>query len=126
MPNQADRVILFCEDDDSVRNVTRRIISLAGYVVHAAPTGSRALEIIDELDDPVDLLVTDVVMPGMTGPDLANALRQRTPDLNVLFISGFTAEHAHVVETFGVGAAFLPKPYTSAELIGTIETLLSS
>jgi two-component system cell cycle sensor histidine kinase/response regulator CckA len=123
--SESGQIVLFCEDDDSVRSVTRKIIERAGYQVHAAPNGSRALGILDELDSPIDILITDVVMPEMSGPDLAIALRDKDPSLKVFFISGFTAEHAPVVAEFGSGAVFLPKPYTSSTLLRTIDLLLS-
>ena len=116
LPAPLTGTILFCEDDDAVRCVTRRILERAGYLVLPATSGDEALHLMESHDGKVDLLITDVVMPGMSGPELASRLRKVAPDLRILFVSGFAAEHLEVVENFGSGAAFLPKPYTSASL----------
>ena len=116
MPNTKLGTILFCEDDDAVRCVTRRILERAGYEVLPATTGDRVVEMMREQGGNVDLLITDVVMPGMSGPELAGRMREEYPGLKVLFVSGFAAEHLEVVEDFGAGAAFLPKPYSSEAL----------
>ncbi len=125
MGSEKQSTILFCEDDDAVRCVTRRILERAGYLVLSAVSGRHAVKMLAEHDGTIDLLLTDVVMPGMSGPELATLLRQDLPDLKILFVSGFAAEHLEVVEDFGVGAAFLPKPYSCDSLTEMTEYLLA-
>lgn len=124
MQDQTTFTILFCEDDDAVRCVTRRILQRAGYEVIAVTTGANALEILKEDPLRIDLLMTDVVMPSMNGPELAAAARLVNSELTILFVSGFAAQHLDVVEQFGERAAFLPKPYASASLIELVAYLL--
>jgi CheY-like chemotaxis protein len=81
---------LLVEDGDAVRDVTRRQLERAGYKVISLPSGSEALEAVSTLEAPPDLLLTDVMMPGMNGTELAERLHTRHPDLPVIFMSGYT------------------------------------
>jgi two-component system cell cycle sensor histidine kinase/response regulator CckA len=108
--------VLMVEDDETVGRVTRSMLSDLGYDVLAAAQGEEALEIAAHHPRPIDLLLTDVVMPGMRGPEVANRLLAIRPETRVVFMSGYAEElllnQAAVQET----ALFLPKPFTSSTL----------
>lgn len=95
------------------------MLEQAGYAVLFASDGQSALKIARQHPGAIDLLVTDVVMPGMAGQELAKRLVEDRPDIRVLFISGLVQE----TETRG-GGAFLKKPYTQADLIDSVKKLL--
>ncbi|MBS1816520.1 MAG: PAS domain S-box protein [Acidobacteria bacterium] len=106
--------VLLVEDEDSVRKLARLALERAGYTVLVAENGAAALVVAEEHQAPIDLLVTDVVMPEMRGPDLAQALRARRPGLKVLFMSGYVQDaldRADISE-----ADFLLKPFTLKDL----------
>jgi signal transduction histidine kinase len=115
--------VLLVEDEDAVRNACRRILERAGFRVVAARDGSQALAELAE--EPIDLLLTDVIMPGgMSGRDLAERLQADRPGLPVLFMSGYTAD---VIATRGIlepGITVVEKPFTTADLLGKVRALL--
>ena len=102
--------ILLVEDEESVRSLTRRILSRKGYTVLDTASPRRAIELAEESD--VDLLLTDVVMPGMSGPDLAEALVGAHPGLKVLFMSGYGDNGERLPE----GTKILGKPFDADAL----------
>jgi two-component system cell cycle sensor histidine kinase/response regulator CckA len=111
--------VLIAEDEQVVRHLVVELLGRLGYSVIAAANGAEALELIDTHAGDIDLLLTDVVMPGMSGRDLAAVVRERCPETRVLFMSGY-AEDA--VVNHGVlqpGTALLEKPFTAVSL-GTI------
>ncbi len=112
-------VILLVEDDDSLRNVTARLLRAEGYSVLAAALPSEAIEIAGRPDQHIDLLFTDLVMPGMPGASLAASLHEARPELTVLFTSGYGAGSR-------VGSAFLRKPFTRASLLGAVAAALET
>ena len=115
--------ILLCEDEDALRFMVGRILGDAGYTVLSAPGGAEALEIAAGLDEPVDALVTDVIMPGLSGPEVAERIvvdgRPRT-----LFLSGYTADALRDRANLPPGSAFLEKPFAPASLLRALRTLL--
>jgi CheY-like chemotaxis protein len=113
--------ILFVEDETFVRNVTSEILRTAGYVVLAARTASEALAIYDEHHGELDLLLTDVILPGESGYALARKLRPEVPELAVLFITGY-AEQMDGSEL--ERSACLPKPFSTGELLRKIRETL--
>ncbi|HNV68142.1 MAG TPA: PAS domain S-box protein [Candidatus Ozemobacteraceae bacterium] len=117
--------IMLVEDEDSLRKLIVRFLTKQGYVVPAYPSGESALEALaDPQAKPPALLITDVILPGITGRVLAEKLRQRFPELPVLFTSGYSDE---VIETHGVfkdGLEFLPKPYTPYVLAQHVRKIL--
>jgi PAS domain S-box-containing protein len=119
MPRGTETVLL-AEDEASVRSLTSIVLRSCGYRVLEAMDGRDALDKARESVEPIQLLVTDVVMPRMNGPQLAEQLRQRWPDLPVLFMSGYTAD---VAMPHG-GAAFLQKPFTPAKLAEKVRQVL--
>jgi two-component system cell cycle sensor histidine kinase/response regulator CckA len=106
--------ILLVEDEDMVRAVAERALTRQGYRVRTASNGEEALELLSE-DDPVDLLISDVMMPTMDGPTLVAHARQRFPDLPILFMSGYAEEQLRrSIDLDHV--AFLPKPFSVQQL----------
>ena len=112
------------EDEASVRRLVQRILSAAGYHVLEAGDGRQALEIAEHFEDPICLLVTDVVMPGISGGDLARRLRENRPDLDALFLSGYPEETGEVDAGLLNPGRFLQKPFTDEELLEKIRTIL--
>ncbi len=116
--------ILVVEDEDGVRAPVRRILLAHGYRVLEAADGPAALRIAEQHEGKLDLLLTDVVMPGMNGGELARGLRRLRTGLRVVFMSGYSAE---AVATHGVlspGAAFLQKPFSVQELVDRLREVL--
>ena len=117
--------ILVVEDAEALRAMIREILEGAGYSVveYAAPAA--VVEEIDRLGR-VDVLVTDVVMPRMSGPELAGTLRRTRPHLKVLFISGYTDQAVGHHGVFAPDSQFLQKPFTTAALLAKVRALLHS
>jgi two-component system cell cycle sensor histidine kinase/response regulator CckA len=114
-------VILLVEDEDPVRAVNARALTARGYTVLEAASGVEALQIIDERTDPVDLVVSDVVMPEMDGPTLLGELRKRHPELKVIFVSGYAEEAFRKNLPEGEDFKFLPKPFSLKQLVETVK-----
>jgi two-component system, cell cycle sensor histidine kinase and response regulator CckA len=116
--------ILLVEDEDLVRSLARRVLEGRGYQVYAAPCGAEALELFDQLPGRPDLVVTDVVMPGMGGRELAERLRDRQPDLPVLFMSGYTTDDVLRQGIQAEAVHFLQKPFTPDSLARKVRDVL--
>jgi signal transduction histidine kinase len=117
--------ILLVEDESSVRELTARVLTQAGYQVYAVAGPQAALRAIEQLGTRIDLLVTDVVMPEMSGPVLAGRVRQIQPAVGVLFISGFSGESFTAIEPYGPDS-LLAKPFTPATLTARVRTVLAA
>jgi signal transduction histidine kinase len=116
--------VLLVEDEPTVRAVTQRILEKAGHRVRTARNAELALELAADPAEPIDLLVTDVVMAGMDGPSLAQRLRAERPQLKTLFISGYS--HDHVMPRGEPRSMrFLAKPFTHAALLAKVAELLA-
>ncbi len=118
-------VILLAEDEDSVRQFTKRTLEKQGYQIIEARNGSEALSILKKRKEPIDALVSDVVMPGITGPELAKKVRDRQPEVKVLFMSGYTDE-AILEGVIGSAYDFLQKPFSPAQLLQKLHDLLQA
>jgi signal transduction histidine kinase/CheY-like chemotaxis protein/PAS domain-containing protein len=118
-------IVLVVEDDDQVRQVSVEVLRELGYVVHAAGGGEEALRLFDSLGH-VDALFTDIVMPGMTGRQLCEALRQKAPALKVLYTTGYTRNAVVHNGVLDPGVAFLPKPFTAADLSAKLRAMLDA
>jgi two-component system, cell cycle sensor histidine kinase and response regulator CckA len=117
--------ILLTEDDESVRQSTQRMLTQAGYTVITAPNGPVALERFEQAVEPFDLLLSDVVMPGMSGSELARRLRERQPDLAVLYMSGY-ADDEHLHDTLASSdTVCIPKPFTMQTLLDATRRALA-
>jgi PAS domain S-box-containing protein len=118
------RTILLVEDDDEVRTILQAILETAGHSVIAAGEPGEAIRLVEAGAGSIDLLLTDVVMPGMSGPELASRLRARLGALPVLFMSSASGK---IIAGHGVlqpGVDLLNKPFTTAALLGRIEDIL--
>ena len=118
--------ILLVEDNDDLRESTREILISMGHRVLAAPNSRDAIELFGKLEEPIDLVLTDVIMPGMDGKQLADRLREEQPGLLVLFVSGYTDD---VILERGVdqhGLNFLPKPFTADALATKLDAILGA
>ena len=116
--------ILLVEDDDVVRELAGEILGHRGYHVVAASNGVEALSVLAELDRKIDLIVTDVVMPQMGGPDLANEVTKLRPELKVLFLSGYTDAAVQYRSLVASDINFLQKPFTPDGLTQMVRRLL--
>ena len=118
--------ILVCEDEDPVRSIIETVLRGAGYEVLSTPLPERALGVAREHEGPLDLLVTDVVMPGLSGPELAERLRNDRRDLPVLLVTGYAPEDVAPAGAIGPGTDLLQKPFTPAALLERVRALLSA
>ena len=118
--------VLVVDDEPTLRSVIRRSLMREGYEVLVAEDGQRALELSRAHPQPIDLLITDVVMPGLTGLELARELLVERPGLRVLFISGFTFEEAVPSTDLAQGSAYLPKPFDTKVLLAKVDELLAT
>jgi len=100
------------EDHESLRRLGARILKSSGYTVLAAASGAEALTVLEDHGKPVDLLVTDVVMPGMTGRDLALEIARRKQAGRTLYMSGYTDDAIVKHGVLEPGIAFIYKPFT--------------
>lgn len=116
--------ILLVDDDDAVRNVAARILRASGYVVVEAADADDALDAVEQYRDAVGLLITDVLMPKMSGRGLAEEVLLRIPAAKVLYISGYIDDALDHVFAGAQGRAFLPKPFTPGELVSCVRRLL--
>jgi CheY-like chemotaxis protein len=120
---RGSQTVLVVEDEDSVRSMIQTVLRWNGYTVIEASSPERALAACGQHEGPIDLLVTDVVMPRMRGPELAEAVRKLRPELKVLLMSGHCAESFKDVTVSQAGTAFLPKPFTPDALAQAVQEL---
>lgn len=119
------QVILVVEDEEVVRGLIRRILEAEGYTVVEARDGAEALRLCtDRPDEPIDLLLTDLVIPELTGPELAASLRSFWPDLSVLWMSGYAEGTSAQVGRMPPNTEFIQKPFAPAELVRRVQGLL--
>ena len=116
--------VLLAEDEAAVREVAAQILSQKGYFVLRAPDGQTALEMARAHPSRIHLLVTDVVMPGMTGPELAAALTAERPDVRVVYMSGYTSDAVVRHRILEQGMPYLQKPFTPEALTARVREVL--
>jgi CheY-like chemotaxis protein len=114
--------VLVVDDQDAVRTLATRVLQFNGYVVLAAGSAEEALELAAK-SERVDLLLTDALMPGLSGPELAHRLREKRPGIRVLLMSGY-ADPKVVSAGQQEGSAFLAKPFTARELADRVRRVL--
>ena len=121
-PPPSKETILLVDDEQSVRAIVHKILQRSGYNVLEAENGEAALRIAELHPEKIDLLVTDMFMPGLRGPEVAAKLAQTRPGLRVLFMSGYADQDSRT----GVpaGANFLNKPFSGADLAKTVDAVL--
>ncbi len=116
--------MLLVEDEEAVRALAGTVLQRNGYRVLEAPRGPEAVEIFERHEGPINLLLTDVVMPGMSGRELAERLRRLSPELKVLYMSGYREEALDGRGLANQGRAFLQKPFTPSALTHRVRELL--
>jgi CheY-like chemotaxis protein len=121
---QGTETLLLAEDEDTVRQLSQRALESEGYTVLAAESGREALARLERHDGPIHLLVTDVVMPGIGGRELAERLAALRPDTPVLFMSGYPGDDVIRSGALEPGAAFLQKPFMPQELVRKVREVL--
>jgi CheY-like chemotaxis protein len=122
-PPRGSETVLLVEDDASLRELIRECLESTGYTVIEARHGAEALGICERGPTPIDLVMTDVVMPGMSGRELADRLRLSRPEIRVLYMSGYTGD-AVVLHGVLREDAFLQKPFTAAALARAVREAL--
>jgi len=123
-PPRGRETVLLVEDDPTVRGLTARMLNEAGYTVLEAENAARALECAESRGGGIDLLLTDVVMPGGSGRELAETLTARSPGLAVLYMSGYTADVVLRQGLVQESVAFLSKPFTQTALAEAVRVTL--
>ena len=118
--------ILLVDDEETVRRFSSRVLEKHGFDVVAASSGQEALEAAHGRDHQIDLLMTDVMMPGMNGCQLAELLLARRPSLRVLFISGYAEDVLATNVGLMPGAAFLGKPFKPKTLVTKVREVLDT
>jgi len=116
--------VLLIEDDQSLRDLLREILEGAGYTVLVADGGDRALQIADGYPTAIQLIVTDVIMPGLSGRQAAERIKSARSEVEILFISGYTSEAIAKHGVLEAGTHFLNKPFTAEELLRKVRDVL--
>ena len=117
-------IVLVVEDEGMLRELFCEFLRESGYTVLAAGTGEEAVEISSRHQGPIHLLLTDAVMPGIRGRELAHSLEQRRPDMKVLFVSGYTDDSVLRSGLVQPGTAFLQKPFSRGALTRKVRAVL--
>jgi two-component system cell cycle sensor histidine kinase/response regulator CckA len=117
-------MILLVEDHEAVRGAATRVLEKFGYTVLTAADGGEALEIVKSGAPPPDLIISDVVMPRTSGPQLLRQLRETGSVPKVLFTSGYTAQDVHARTELEPGLPFLTKPWTVSDLLRKVRQVL--
>jgi PAS domain S-box-containing protein len=123
-PAGGTETILVAEDEDGIRDTLTRSLSAAGYTILAAANGPAALELAQRHPHPIHLLLSDVVMPGMLGDELATQLLEQRPTAKVLFMSGYAGDLMNRYGVLQPGVTVLPKPFTTGELLNAVRTMI--
>jgi two-component system, cell cycle sensor histidine kinase and response regulator CckA len=122
-PRRDATTVLLVEDDAVMRRLTRKMLEEHGYRVLEAQDGNAAMKMISSAATKVDLLLTDVVMKGMTGPDLVLKVMESHPNIKVVYMSGYTGEL--VTNQRGNGLRLLEKPFTRTMLLQSLDRALN-
>ena len=125
-PGRGTETVLVVEDAASVRMVTRQVLERYGYAVLEAPNGDTALRLAAKHHGPIHLLLTDVVMPGLSGRQLAEQLAQLRPDMQVLYVSGYGDSAVVHHGILAAGVAYLQKPFTPESLARRVRDALDA
>jgi two-component system cell cycle sensor histidine kinase/response regulator CckA len=120
-----DGTLLLIDDDDAVRRVLSRVLRGSGYLVHDHASGEAAVEFVRCHAGPIDLLITDTMLPGMSGVDAAEAIRLLRPTLPVLQMSGYTSANRRV-DGEACAYHFIAKPFRGDQLVRCVRTIIGS
>jgi CheY-like chemotaxis protein len=118
--------VLLAEDEEAVRRLASRVLQSSGYTVLEAKNGEEAVAISEQHEGAIDLLVTDLVMPRMSGRQLAAAMSLARPSMRVLFMSGYTEQVLRRPDTPEPSVAFLQKPFSPSDLARKVREVLDS
>jgi len=124
-PEYGIGTVLLVDDEPDVRKLVGRILLRQGYTVFEASDGEEAIRFSQQHDGPINLLLTDVVMPGISGRDLAEQLAPLRPEMRVLFMSG-RMDDSMVQNVANFTTAFIPKPFTPDALVGKVRDVLGA
>jgi two-component system cell cycle sensor histidine kinase/response regulator CckA len=116
--------ILIVEDEDNVRSFSARALRATGYEVFEADSGEEALDVLDDIGNRIDLMISDVVMPEMDGPALLLKVREKLPDLKVIFVSGYAEENVRQDIADDRSVEFLAKPYSLDQINSKVKEVL--
>ena len=116
--------VLVAEDEESVRVLVQTVLSTAGFHVLTAASGIEANKMLQAIDRPLDLLITDIIMPGMIGPDLARLVLERFPETRVLYITGYATHSAVPAGFLQEDDALLQKPFLPEQLLTKVQERL--
>ena len=125
-PQRKGVTILIAEDEAGIRSLVQKFLLKHGYEVLEASDGEEALEVVRGRREPVDLLITDMIMPRMSGRELADRVHEHARDLKILYISGYTDDSTVYAAELPPGNAFLQKPFTLSALLEKVRALLGS
>jgi signal transduction histidine kinase/ActR/RegA family two-component response regulator len=125
-PESDPATILLAEDERGLRRLMRSCLERAGFRVLDAPDGRAAFDLAAQHDGRIDLLLTDVIMPGMNGRELAERLEPERPEMRVLFVSGYSADMLRDLQLPNAGVSFLQKPFTPENLVRRVQQLLDA
>ena len=123
-PQAVPLVILLVEDEPAVREVTREALEMAGYDVFEADGPEKAIHIVNQRPAKIDLLLTDVVMPGMTGPELARRVCESRPGIVTVFMSGYAESEVPRSAARGKLQSHIQKPFTVEGLLSHLDEAL--
>jgi two-component system cell cycle sensor histidine kinase/response regulator CckA len=117
--------VLLVEDHEAVRSLVRNFLMNSGYRVLEAENGEEGIRLGNEYDGPIDLLITDMMMPRSNGLEVARVIAARRAEMKIIFISGHAAELVNSLEGLPSGARFLPKPFAKGDLLKLVRDLLA-
>jgi CheY-like chemotaxis protein len=123
-PSKGTETILLAEDHEGLRELAKETLEALGYRVVLATNGKEAVELFKTHSDRIDLVILDVVMPGLSGPDAYLEMSAIRPNLGAVFATGYTAESASLSSMVGKGATVLQKPYTANSLSRAILSVI--
>jgi two-component system, cell cycle sensor histidine kinase and response regulator CckA len=122
--HRGDETVLLVEDEDALREVIRRVLAAGGYQVLSASGGAEALKVAAAHAGPIQMLLTDVIMPQMSGPQLAEQMQGVRPQTEVLFMSGFAQPILDSTEMLQAGVSLIEKPFAGPDLLAKIDQVL--
>jgi signal transduction histidine kinase len=124
LATEGTETLLLVEDNDAIREISARALRRRGYTVYEARNAEEAIEWASKSNRRAEMLITDVIMPGLSGPNLAARLMQQNPKLRILYMSGYTDDATEVHGAFWAGVPLLQKPFTPAQLAERVRMAL--
>lgn len=125
-PRERPKTVLVLDDEGAILGAVRRILEHRGYAVLTATNAREALDQMKDWEEDVDLLLCDLVLPGLGGREAANMLRARAPDLKVLYMSGYSSHDSFRGELTKSGEPFVGKPFEADQLLDAVEQALEA